>query len=71
MMEDGGTQITFAMGRYKGPGHNAIFSEDGQDYIVYHAYDQVQGGTPTLRINKLEWDDENWCYIPGMEAETE
>lgn len=69
MMEDGGTQITFDKGRYVGPGHNAIFSEDGQDWIIYHAYDKVQGGTPTLRINRLEWDDEDWCYIPFMQSE--
>lgn len=69
MMEDGGTQITFATKQYRGPGHNAIFHEDGQDYMVYHAYDAIRGGTPTLRIDRLEWDDEGWCYIPGMSAE--
>jgi arabinan endo-1,5-alpha-L-arabinosidase len=69
MMRDGGTQITFDKGRYVGPGHNAIFHEDGQDWIIYHAYDKVQGGTPTLRVNRLEWDDEDWCYIPFMETE--
>jgi arabinan endo-1,5-alpha-L-arabinosidase len=69
MMEDGGTQILYKMGRYRGPGHNAILREDGQDYIVYHTYDAVQGGTPTLRIQKLDWDD-GWCYVEGMEADT-
>jgi arabinan endo-1,5-alpha-L-arabinosidase len=68
MMKDGGTQVTFPTDRYRGPGHNAIFSEDGQDYMVYHAYDAVQGGTPTLRIDPMAWDDEGWPYIPGMEA---
>lgn len=71
MMEDGGTQILFAQGRWVGPGHNAIYREDDQDYIVYHAYDTVQGGTPTLRIDPLEWDDEGWPFVPGMEAEAE
>lgn len=69
MMEDGGTQITFPTQRYRGPGHNAIYRENEQDYIVYHAYDAVQGGTPSLRIDPLEWDDAGWCYIPGMSAE--
>lgn len=69
MMDDGGTQITFADAQYRGPGHNAIFREDDQDYIVYHAYDRLQGGLPTLRINPLEWDEEGWCYVPGMEPE--
>lgn len=68
MMDGGGTQITFSTNRYKGPGHNGIFSEDGQDYIVYHAYDAYQGGTPTLRIEPLEWDDEGWPSIVGVEA---
>lgn len=68
MMEGGGTQITFPTNRYKGPGHNSIFSEDGQDYIVYHAYDGYQGGTPTLRIEPLEWDDEGWPSIVGIGA---
>ena len=71
MMEDGGTQITFPDAQYRGPGHNAIFSDDDQDYIVYHAYDRMQGGLPTLRIHPLEWDDDDWCYVPGMEAESE
>jgi arabinan endo-1,5-alpha-L-arabinosidase len=70
MMEDGGTQITFPTKRYLGPGHNAIFTEEGQDYIVYHAYDAVQGGTPTLRIDPLEWDAEGWPFVPGMDAES-
>ena len=69
MMEDGGTQVTYADKRYRGPGHCAIYREDDQDYMFYHAYDAVQGGVPTLRISPLEWDDEGWCYIPGMKAE--
>lgn len=67
MMEGGGTQITFPTNRYKGPGHNAIFREDEQDYIVYHAYDAYQGGTPTLRIEPLEWDEDDWPSIVGVE----
>ena len=67
MMEGGGTQITFPTNRYVGPGHNSIFREDGQDYIVYHAYDAYQGGTPTLRIQPLMWDDEGWLSIPVEE----
>ncbi|MEQ8676664.1 MAG: arabinan endo-1,5-alpha-L-arabinosidase [Aggregatilineales bacterium] len=65
MMEGGGTQITFPTNRYFGPGHNSIFSEDEQDYIVYHAYDGYQGGTSTLRIELLEWDEEHWPSIPN------
>ena len=70
MMKGGGTSITYSTKQIPGPGHNAIFSEDGQDYIVYHAYDARQGGVPTLHIDKLAWDDEDWCTIPEMSADT-
>ncbi|MGJ3237580.1 MAG: arabinan endo-1,5-alpha-L-arabinosidase [Anaerolineae bacterium] len=66
MLEGGGTQITFPTNRYIGPGHNSIFTEDEQDYIVHHAYDAYQGGTPTLRIEPLVWDDDNWPMLSSM-----
>ena len=73
MMEDGGTPLIWweeGGGRYRGPGHNGIFTDDdGQDYIVYHAYDAVQGGTPTLRIDPLQYDDEGWPFVASMQPE--
>lgn len=66
MMNDGGTQITFPTDRYRGPGHNAIYREDNQDYIVYHSYDASQGGVPVLRIDPLQYDGEGWPFVPGM-----
>lgn len=66
LMEGGGTQVTFPTNRFKGPGHNSIFREDEQDYIVYHAYDAFQGGTPLLRIEPLQWDDDGWPSIVGL-----
>jgi arabinan endo-1,5-alpha-L-arabinosidase len=69
MLEDGGTLILEGRDRWRGPGHNAIFSDgDGEaraDYIVYHSYDTVQGGTPTLRIDRLTWDEAGWPSVPG------
>ncbi len=64
MLEGGGTQVTFETERFKGPGHNAIFQENGTDYIVYHAYDADNGGTSQLRIAPLIWDEEGW---PGIQ----
>ncbi len=63
MLEGGGTQITFFNERFRGPGHNAVFYEDDQHYIVYHAYDTVYVGTPTLQIQRLSWNDDGWPYI--------
>lgn len=74
MMEDGGTPLLWweeGRGRYRGPGHNGIFTDDGQDYIVYHAYDAVQGGTPTLRIDPLQYDEEGWPFVASMLPEAD
>jgi arabinan endo-1,5-alpha-L-arabinosidase len=65
MMKGGGTQVTFPTDRWKGPGHNAILQENGNEYIVYHAYDATKNGTPTLRIEPLVWDADGW---PSIEA---
>lgn len=69
MMADGGTQITFSSRRYRGPGHNAILRDGDKDYIVYHAYDAVQGGTPTLRIDSIIWEEDGFPSVVGMQAE--
>jgi arabinan endo-1,5-alpha-L-arabinosidase len=63
MLEGGGTQVTFPSKRWRGPGHNAILQEDGEEKIVYHAYDAERGGAPTLRINPLAWDQDGWPSI--------
>ena len=69
MMNDGGTQITFSSRRYRGPGHNAILREEDRDYIVYHAYDAVQGGTPTLRIDRIVWEEDGFPSVVGQQSE--
>jgi arabinan endo-1,5-alpha-L-arabinosidase len=63
LLEGGGTQVTFETERFKGPGHNAIFQEEGNTYIVYHAYDADNNGTSQLRIAPLGWDEEGWPEI--------
>jgi arabinan endo-1,5-alpha-L-arabinosidase len=62
MLKGGGTQITFPSSRWRGPGHNSILQEDDKDWIVYHAYDAGNGGTPTLRIVPLQWDNDGWPF---------
>ncbi len=65
MTEGGGSLILSASkgDRWKGPGHNAIFSENGKDYLIYHAYDSnIFYGPSALHIRDLLWDKDNWPY---------
>ncbi len=68
MLRGGGTQVTFATERWKGPGHCAILQEEDTDYIVYHAYDAENNGVATLRIDRLAWDADGWPSIAPQEA---
>lgn len=55
----GGTPVVLGNARWRGPGHNAILRQGNQDLNVYHAYDALDGGIPTLRISELVWH-EGW-----------
>jgi arabinan endo-1,5-alpha-L-arabinosidase len=37
-------------------------------YLAFHAYDAEAAGAPTLRIEKLMWDDGGWPVSPSAEA---
>jgi arabinan endo-1,5-alpha-L-arabinosidase len=65
MLEGGGTLLLAGSERWKGPGHNAIVNKDGQDFLVYHAYDAEKVGIPFLRLEPITWLD-GW---PTLEAE--
>ncbi len=66
MLEGGGTQITGQYDRWAGPGHNAVFSADGVDWLVYHAYDIKLNGVSKLRIEPITWDAEGWPSVPSF-----
>ncbi len=57
LMNNGGTLLKEGGERYKGTGHNAIFQQGNQDYLVYHAYDAEDHGTSKLRLEPLFWQD--------------
>ncbi|MET0392659.1 MAG: arabinan endo-1,5-alpha-L-arabinosidase [Chitinophagaceae bacterium] len=52
--------------QWYGVGHNAVYTFDGKDYIVYHGYDANDNGRSKLIIRALQWDDGGW---PALIAE--
>jgi len=69
LTQGGGTTVLRAemdaSGRFKGPGHVDILRDEGRDFIVYHAYDSLNNGRPTLRLNALEWTLAGWPQVAG------
>ncbi len=65
MREGGGTMVIEATTpNWKGPGHEAVFREGGQDYLLFHAYDGVRG-RPSLHISTMEWVD-GWPRVAPL-----
>jgi arabinan endo-1,5-alpha-L-arabinosidase len=61
--EGGGTVVLQGDQQWPGAGHNAVYTFDHTDYLVFHAYDAADGGKPKLRIKKLHWDESGWPVV--------
>lgn len=64
MDQNGGTLIVEGDGReWFGAGHNAVYTFDGNDYIIYHGYDAQDNGRSKLIIKSLKWDSDGWPVV--------
>jgi arabinan endo-1,5-alpha-L-arabinosidase len=68
MTRGGGTLLIGSAGRWRGPGHNAVLQEEGEDKIIYHAYDAEHWGVEVLRIGSLVWDADGWPLAASPDA---
>ncbi len=59
LLHGGGTPVVSGNARYRGPGHDAIVQRGSTWLNVYHSYDALNAGVPTLRISDLVWQ-EGW-----------
>jgi arabinan endo-1,5-alpha-L-arabinosidase len=60
MAKGGGSILLQGDKDWYGLGHNAVCSFEGEDYLVYHAYDATDNGKPKLQIKKLKWSSKGW-----------
>ena len=63
MIHGGGTLLAEGNEDWAAVGHQAAYSIDGRDILVFHAYDKQDGGKPKLRIREIKWDQEGWPAI--------
>jgi len=63
MLRDGGDLFLGTTGQLIGPGHAAILSTGGANWLSCHFYDGSQGGAPTLAIMPLHWTDDDWPVV--------
>jgi len=59
----GGTTVLGSAGRYIGPGHAGIYTENGVNYFSHHYYDGYDSGAPKLGLARLTWDAAGWPVV--------
>ncbi|KAH6874903.1 family 43 glycosyl hydrolase [Thelonectria olida] len=60
MMSGGGTQVMASHGSIHGPGHNAVFTDNDADVLVYHYY--TNAGDARLGINLIRYESD-WPVV--------
>ena len=59
----GGTILLQGDKEWYGVGHNAAYTFDGKDYLVFHGYDAKDNGRSKLIIKAISWTDDGWPVI--------
>lgn len=49
--------------RWAAGGHNSVYTFDGKDYLVFHAYEATGRGASRLLIKEIDWDDQGWPTV--------
>jgi arabinan endo-1,5-alpha-L-arabinosidase len=62
MANGGGSILLAGDNNWYGVGHNAVANLNGDDFLIFHAYDAKDNGRSKLRIEKLNWED-GWPVV--------
>lgn len=62
MMQGGGTLVLEGNDNWVALGHNAAYTFEGRDWLVFHAYETADDAKQKLRILPMNWD-EGWPVV--------
>jgi Beta-xylosidase len=63
LAEGGGTLLLEGDAKWAGVGHNSVYAFGGKEWLVFHAYENADGGLQKLKIAELTWDAEGWPVV--------
>lgn len=59
----GGSVFLAGTPEWPGVGHNGVYTFDGRDYAVFHAYEAADNGLQKLKIAPVQWDADGWPFL--------
>jgi arabinan endo-1,5-alpha-L-arabinosidase len=63
MAQGGGTPLLSENKAWAGWGGQGVYTFDGTDYVVFHAYEAVDNDFHRLKIAKITWDAAQWPVV--------
>lgn len=63
LAQGGGTLVLAGNADWAGLGHNSVYTFDGKDYLIFHAYENADHGLQKLKIAELTWDSADWPVV--------
>lgn len=63
MATGGGSIVLQGDENWYGVGHNATYTFNGKDYLIFHGYDAHDEGKPKLIIKEMQWDNDDWPVV--------
>jgi len=70
MDRGGGTLLLDSHDRFRGPGGQMVYFDDGVYRMVNHYYDTSDRGIPKLQIHDLAWTSDGWPIIEQQQNNT-
>jgi len=66
LLANGGDLFLAREGRYIGPGHAGIYTEQGTNWFSFHYYDGERHGLASVGVRQLEWNSAGWPVLGGF-----
>jgi arabinan endo-1,5-alpha-L-arabinosidase len=66
----GGTLLLDGNKDWPGLGGGSVYTFDGKDYMVFHAYEAADNGLQKLKIAEVKWDEKQWPVIDEKALDT-
>jgi len=63
MRTGGGSLVVGGNEDWPGVGHNATYTFDNKDYLVFHGYNAKENGRSQLWIEEINWDANGWPTV--------